>query len=65
MKQREIVTCFLRHEGLVLLLKRSGRVRTHRTKWAGVSGSIEAATPLEQAIREIREETGVGESHVR
>ena len=52
-------TCVLQHEDRVLLLPRSQEVRTHQGKWAGVSGSIEAASPLDQAVQEIREETGL------
>lgn len=48
-----------------MLLRRSVQVRTHREKWAGVSGGIEESTPLEQAMREIREETGLEEPDVR
>ncbi|MGE4579458.1 MAG: NUDIX domain-containing protein [Desulfuromonadales bacterium] len=59
---RQVVTAFLRHEGKILLLKRSDRVRTYRGRWAAVSGSLEEPTPLAQALREIREETGLGET---
>ncbi len=65
MKIRNVVTCFLRHESKVLLLKRSRDVRTHRGKWAGVSGTIESATPVDQALTEIREETGLERDDVR
>lgn len=59
---RQVVTAFLRHQGKILLLKRSDRVRTYRGRWAAVSGSLEEPTPLAQALREIREETGLGEA---
>jgi 8-oxo-dGTP pyrophosphatase MutT (NUDIX family) len=64
MRRREIVTCFLQHRGSILLLKRGRKVRTHQGKWAGVSGSIGDAEPLEQATREIHEETGLGEAEI-
>jgi len=35
----DVVTCVIRHEGRILLLKRSDRVGTHRGKWAGLSSS--------------------------
>ena len=47
------------------MLKRSDRVRTHRGKWAGVSGSVDADSPLEQALVEIREETGLEGDAIR
>jgi len=57
----EVVTAFLeRADGRILLLERSEKVGSFRGYWAGVSGFLESATPLEQAFREIREETGVG-----
>jgi ADP-ribose pyrophosphatase YjhB (NUDIX family) len=44
----------------ILLLRRSGRVRTYQGAWAGVSGYLESGVaPLKQAYTEIREETGV------
>ena len=56
----EIVTSFLeRADGRILLLERSEKVGSFRGHWAGVSGYLEDATPLDQAIREIREETGI------
>ena len=64
MRTREVVTCFLQHGGRILLLHRSHAVRTHQGKWAGVSGGIEATTPLAQALQEIQEETGLGEADV-
>jgi 8-oxo-dGTP pyrophosphatase MutT (NUDIX family) len=60
MRRRDVVTCLLQHEGRVLVLKRSDAVRTHRGKWAGVSGGVDADTPLKQAFQEILEETGLG-----
>jgi len=65
----EVVTCFLVHRGpegdRVLLLRRSGRVSTYQGRWAGVSGYLEAADPLEQAYTELAEEVGLGRDQVR
>ncbi len=55
---KEVVTVFLRHQGRILLLRRSDRVGTYRGKWAGVSGYLEAE-PLVQAYIELREETSL------
>jgi 8-oxo-dGTP diphosphatase len=60
MDARHVVTCFLEHNGKVMVLRRSQRVGTYRGKWAGVSGYVEeGSTPLQQARTEIREETGL------
>lgn len=60
-----VVTSFLEGEdGRILLLQRSDRVGSFQGYWAGVSGFLEAASPLEQAFREILEETGLTASDV-
>ena len=61
--EKHVVTSFLERNGLVLLLRRSGRVGTFRDKWAGVSGYVES-TPDEQSIIEIFEETGLASRQV-
>ena len=69
MKQTDVVTSFLLRRTAsgdeVLLLRRSERVGTYAGRWAGVSGYLESATPLEQAYREIEEETGLSRQDVR
>jgi 8-oxo-dGTP pyrophosphatase MutT (NUDIX family) len=47
-KEIHVVTCFLLRTGPhghdeVLILRRSGRVRTYQGRWAGVSGYLEGA----------------------
>ena len=60
MDERHVITAFLTRGNQLLLLRRSDRVRTYRGLWAGVSGTVEASlTPIEQAIQEIEEETGL------
>lgn len=59
-----VVTNFLirndRGHDEVLLVRRSQRVRTYKGAWGGISGYLEAnVTPREQALTEIREETGL------
>ena len=66
MEERHVVTCFLEYESKILLLRRSERVGTYRGRWAGVSGYIEEGnSPYEQALEEIREETGLGDEDIQ
>jgi len=62
-----VVTCLLRHDGRVLLPRRSDAVGTYAGRWAGVSGYVEGdpADALADARREIREETGLDAALVR
>lgn len=68
MDERAVVTCFLRNEGQVLLLRRSERVETYPGRWGTVTGYLtperdaEPEPPETAARREIREETGLDES---
>ncbi len=65
-KASPVVTSFLQDDkGRVLLLKRSKKVGSFQERWAGVSGYLEGKPPREQALREIREETGLAESEVK
>ena len=65
MEEKRVVTCFLEHNKKILLFRRSKRVGTYRWRWAGVSGYIEEGnTPYEQALEEIREETGLGREDI-
>jgi 8-oxo-dGTP diphosphatase len=65
LQRREVVTAFLRRAGCVLLVRRSARVGSYRGCWSAISGYLEEPTPLAQALREIREETGICTSDVR
>ncbi|SHG67713.1 NUDIX domain-containing protein [Halobaculum gomorrense] len=58
-----VVTAFLRNRGAVLLVRRSDAVSTYRGRWGGISGYVEgdADDALDDALREIREETGIAE----
>lgn len=58
--EHPVVTSILvRPDGRILLLKRSERVGSFRGRWAGVSGFLEESDPRRQALKEIREETGI------
>jgi ADP-ribose pyrophosphatase YjhB (NUDIX family) len=66
----EVVTSFLLRKSpegdLVLLVRRSQRVRTYRGAWAGISGYLEPGiTPREQAYTELSEEAGLGRTDVQ
>ncbi len=55
-----VVTAFLRHEGSILVLRRSEEVGSFLGRWAGVSGHLEGGeAPLDRARQEIQEETGI------
>jgi 8-oxo-dGTP pyrophosphatase MutT (NUDIX family) len=62
-EKTDVVTAFLvrrPNTGVeVLVLRRSDKVGSYQGRWAGVSGYLEAHTPLEQALIEIEEETGI------
>jgi len=64
LQKRSVVTAFLRHAGKVLLVRRSDRVGSYRGCWSAISGYMEEMTPLLQARREIREETGLSDDQV-
>lgn len=65
MKTTLVVTAFIRRQGQVLLLKRSDQVGSYRGCWAAVSGHIEQVSALQQALIEIREETGLRAEQLR
>lgn len=55
----KIITVFLEHGKKILILKRSQKVKTMKTKWGGISGYIEHEEPIKRALIEIAEETGL------
>jgi len=69
-KEIHVVTCFLLRTGPhghdeVLILRRSGRVRTYQGRWAGArlgeppEAGARPSSAEDQARREIQEETGL------
>lgn len=64
--ERAVVACFLRYEDKICLLKRSVAVGSSPGRWHCVTGFLEPGVlPLEQAMTEIAEETGLMEGTVR
>ncbi|GEM_PF-2875652 len=63
MQERRVVTLFLERGGKIALFRRSNLVATYAGKYGAISGAIEDnVSPLEQAKRELLEETGLLES---
>lgn len=55
-----VITCFLEHDGKILLLKRSSQVASYQRKWAGISGYLpEGRSAVNQAYLEIEEEASL------
>jgi 8-oxo-dGTP pyrophosphatase MutT (NUDIX family) len=62
----KIVTCFLRNEDKILILKRSDKVKSMKGLWAGLSGIIEKnESPLLRAKIEIFEELGIKQDQIK
>jgi translation initiation factor 2B subunit (eIF-2B alpha/beta/delta family)/ADP-ribose pyrophosphatase YjhB (NUDIX family) len=58
LEETHVVTVFLRHEGAILLLRRSADVGSYSGQWGAVAGHAEG-DPDAAARQEIREETGL------
>ena len=66
MHSTKIVTSFLKNDDKILILKRSGMVKSMKGLWSGVSGIIEKdEVPLARAKIEIFEEVGLEEKHIK
>lgn len=62
----DVVTAVLTKNKKILILKRGNRVRTYRGKWACISGYLEEnEEPLQRAIKEIEEETGLKSDEIK
>lgn len=61
---KRVVTCFIKNNCNILILKRSPKVGTYQGKWSGVSGYLEHEA-LEQAYIEISEETGLRSTDIK
>jgi len=64
MTDSPVVTVFLRHRGEVLLLRRSEDVGSYPGRWGAVAGPVEHEAPVDSALEEIEEETGLSERAV-
>ncbi len=66
MRSTKIVTSFITSNEKFLLLKRSEKVKSMKSLWAGISGIIEKnEEPLQRAKIEIFEELGIKEDQVK
>lgn len=64
--ERPVVACFLRYGEKICLLKRSAAVGSAPGRWHCVTGFLEPGVlPLDQAMTEIAEETGLDPDAVR
>ncbi|MCH8995521.1 MAG: NUDIX domain-containing protein [Nitrososphaerota archaeon] len=62
----KIVTCFLKSGDKILILKRSDKVKSMKSLWAGISGIIENnESPLERTKIEVFEELGIDASQIK
>jgi nicotinamide-nucleotide amidase len=59
-----VVTSFIRNKNKILIVKRSQKVGTYKGLWSGISGYLEQE-PLDQAYREISEETSLGKNDIQ
>ncbi len=62
----KIVTCILKKADKILILKRSNKVKSMKSLWAGISGIIEKnELPLARAKIEIFEELGIKNEEIK
>ena len=62
----KIVTCFLKSGDKIVILKRSDKVKSMKSLWAGISGIIENnESPLERTKIEVFEELGIDASQIK
>jgi len=65
LQTRPVVTAFLRHQGRILIVRRSALVGSYQGLWSAISGYLEDATPYAQVLREIHEETSLDATQVQ
>ena len=65
-KKAFVVTCFVKFNDDILLLKRSNKVWTYKGKWNVVAGYLDGIKPLRQkALEELNEETKITKEKVK
>jgi isopentenyldiphosphate isomerase len=58
-----VLTCFIRYESKILLLKRSDKVSTYQKMWNSVAGYIDEIVTVEKKVlEELQEEIGITEN---
>jgi 8-oxo-dGTP pyrophosphatase MutT (NUDIX family) len=60
-----VITCFVRFQNRILLLKRSNSVLTYKEKWNTVAGYLDEPKPIiEKALAEVSEELGIDRQEI-
>ena len=60
-----VVIVFIKYKNLILLLKRSDKVRTYQREWNAVAGYLDEIKPIqEKALEEIQEETKISKENI-
>ena len=60
------VNCIVTYKDELLLLKRSKEIGTAPEKWHVIAGYVDEEKPLrELALKELKEETGITEEHIK
>lgn len=65
-KKAPVITCFIKFNDKILLLKRSDKVATYKGKWNAVAGYIDENKPLsEKIMEELKEEIGIEKDNIK
>jgi 8-oxo-dGTP diphosphatase len=60
-----VIIVFIKCKNEILLLKRSGKVRTYQGKWNTVAGYLDEIKPIQKkAMEEIQEETKINKENI-
>ncbi len=60
-----VVSCVIKHEGKILLVKRSKNMNLYPELWNGIGGFLDDGKSLEEKVREeLNEEAGIKESEI-